>query len=88
MKRSQLETKYCKNPGEGTLLAYMIQKNYCSRLYKKEKKNFFSNLDSSFIKDNKKFWSDKTFFSEKGRNTNNIILENNNEIISDEKKGL
>ena len=67
--------------------AYKKQSNYCSRLYKREKKNFFCNLDFSFVEDNKHFWHNvKKYFSEKGRNTDNIILENDNNIISNKKE--
>ena len=42
------------------------QKSYCSRLYEKERKKFFSNLNLSKIYDNKIFWKIiQTFFSEK-----------------------
>ena len=39
MRRSELETKYFKLKTNDTLKAYKKQKNYCSRLYKKEKKS-------------------------------------------------
>ena len=38
MKRSYLEKLYFKNRTENSLKTYKKQKNYCSRLYKKEKK--------------------------------------------------
>ena len=51
------------------------QKSYCSRLYKKERKKFFSNLNLSKIYDNKIFWKIiQTFFSEKWKITNKITL--------------
>ena len=40
MKRSELETKYFRLKANNTLKAYKKQ-NYCSRLYKKERKKFF-----------------------------------------------
>ena len=38
MRRSELETKYFKLKTNDILKAYKKKKNYCSRLYKKEKK--------------------------------------------------
>ena len=32
------------------------KKNFCSRLYKKERKKYYANLDIRNITDNKKFW--------------------------------
>ena len=46
MKRSELETKYFRLKTNDTLKAYKKQ-NYCSRLYKKERKKFFENLNLS-----------------------------------------
>ena len=38
MKRSELVTKYRKNPTDENLKAWKKQKNYCSKLYKRERK--------------------------------------------------
>ena len=55
MERSNLGNIYFKKTPE-SLKKYKKQENYCSRLYKKERKKFFSNLDSSKICDNETFW--------------------------------
>ena len=47
MKRSALENKYYKNNNHKNQNLYKKQKNYCSRLYKKEKKKLYSNLNHS-----------------------------------------
>ena len=41
MKRSNLENLYFKKCTDRSLRNYKKQKNYCSKLYKKEKKTFF-----------------------------------------------
>ena len=41
MKRSYLENLYFKKRIDHSLRNYKKQKKYCSRLYKKERKNFF-----------------------------------------------
>ena len=66
MKRSNLQKIYFKKELLESLKKYKKQKNYCSRLHKKEHKIFFSNLDLSKICDNKTFWKTiQPFFSEK-----------------------
>ena len=60
----QLRKKlYFRNRTENSLNTFKWQKNYCSRLYKKERKEFFNNLNPSYVKDNKIFWKTiKSFF--------------------------
>ena len=87
MKRSQLENIYNKTLTEKSLKAYKNQKNYVSRLYKKERKMFFNSLNSSVISDNRKFWKTvKPLFSNKGNYGNKIKLVENEEIIDDDTK--
>ena len=63
MKRPQLENIYKKTLTEKSLKAYIKQKNYGSRLFKKERKMFFNSLNPLVISDNKKFWKTvKPFF--------------------------
>ena len=57
MHRSYLENKFLKYRTEDYHRAYKTQKNYCNRLYKKEKKNYYSNLSIKDVLDNKKFWN-------------------------------
>ena len=56
MKRTELRTKYFKNPNSYNLSRFKKQKNYCTRLYKKEHKRFYNSLDTKEVSDNKKFW--------------------------------
>ena len=39
MKRSELESKYVKNKTSENLRSYKKQRNFCSKLHKKERKN-------------------------------------------------
>ena len=55
MRRSNLQTKYFKTRTPESLKKYRRQKNYCSRLYKKERKTFFNSLKVSNITDNNIF---------------------------------
>ena len=56
MRRSNLQTTYFKKRTPESLKKYKKQKNCCSKLYKKEHKAFFSNLNPSNTCDNKTFW--------------------------------
>ena len=87
MKRSYLEKIYLKKKTTQSLEKYKKQKNYCSRLYKKERKKFFNNLNTSFVNDNKLFWKTvKPFFSNKGSFGNKIKLVENDEVWHDDSK--
>ena len=73
--RSRLENKFHRKRTEESKLAFKKHKNYCSRLYKKERQKFYSNLDPKCILDNKKFWETmKPCFSNKGLNKRNITF--------------
>ena len=65
---------------------YKKHKNFCSRLYKKERKKYFDTLDVNKITDNKAFWKNiQPLFSEKRKFTNKITLEDSVEnILSDD----
>ena len=83
--RSRLENRYYREKTDVSRIAYKKQKNYCSRLYKRERKRFYTNLDMRCITDSRKFWKTmKPFFSDKGLGKNNIILVEGNDVISDD----
>ena len=85
MRRSHLEKVYYKNKSDKSFKAYKKQKNLCSRLYKKERKQFFSNLNPSFVTDNKLFWKTiKPFFSNKGHYGLQIKLVEKDEVLQDD----
>ena len=83
MRRSNLENVYFKKRTGKSLRAYKKQKNYCSRLYKRERKKFFNKLNPFFVNDNKLFWKTiKPFFSNKGSSGSNIKLMEKDEIYN------
>ena len=58
------------------------KKNFYSRLYKKERKRFFNNLNPFFVTDNKLFWkTTKPFFSNKGNYRSQVKLVEKDEIL-------
>ena len=85
MKRSELVTKYRKNPTDENLKAWKKQKNYCSNLYKRERKDYYDSLDMKNLTDNRKFWATvKPLFSNSTSTTSNISLVENEKLVTSE----
>ena len=75
-KRTDHSVRICKKP-----------KNYCSRLYKTERKNVFNKLNTSFVSDNKSFWKTvKPFFFNKGSHRGNIRLVEGDKLLQDDRE--
>ena len=86
MKKSELVSKYVKNTSKN-LRSYKKQRNFCSELYKKERKKYYERLDLNNVTDNKKFWKTvKPFLSDKVTTFPKISLVENDETISDKSK--
>ena len=84
MKRSQLENRKFKLGTEEATLAFKKHKNYCNRLRKRTRKNYYNKLDVKKITDNTKFWDTVCpLFSDKGGIRDKIVLIENDEIISE-----
>ena len=85
MLRSQLQNKMFKYNTIEAQTAFKRQRNYCNRLYKRERKNYYSNLNLNKITDNKKFWNTvKPLFGDKGGARDNIVLVEGNRIINED----
>ena len=56
MKRSRLRNKFSNTKSDIDRKAYNNQRNLCVSLIRREKENFFSNINASDITDNKTFW--------------------------------
>ena len=83
--RSKLENRYYKCKTVETQKAYKRHKNFCSRLYKKERKRYYINLDVKKVSDNKSFWKTiKPFLSDKGTGKDNITLIEGDKIVQDD----
>ena len=79
MRRSELETNI------QSLRQYKKQTNFCSKLYKKERKKYYSRLNIKDIIDSKKFWKTvKPLISDKCNVSNKINLVENDNIVSDD----
>ena len=87
MTRSRLQNKFIKNPNQNNSDNYKKYRNYCTGLFRKEKRSYYSNIDIKNITDNRKFWKTiKPLFSEKHFSNNKIILVEGDEILSDNQE--
>ena len=85
MFRSKLKNIYNKKKTLASYIAYKKQRNNCTNLFRKAKRDFYNNLNPSLISDNKKFWKTvKPFFSDKKLSGESITLVDNNNIIYDD----
>ena len=65
MKRSRLRNKFLNTKSDIDRKAYNKQRNYVVSLLRNEKKNFYSNLDTKIVTDNRTFWKTvRPFLSE------------------------
>ena len=86
MKRTELETKYLKYRTKTNLTSYKKQRNFCSKLYKKERKKYYNNLNIKNITENKEFWRTvKPFLSEKTKTSQKIFITKDERIMSDDQ---
>ena len=87
MNRSRCKNVYFKNKTVENWEKYRKLRNDCVKLTKKVKREYFQNLNIHSVKDNKTFWKTvKPLFSNKGSKNTKIILVENEEIITGDKK--
>ena len=87
MKRSELQTRYYKYKTSSDLIAFKKQKNFVSKLYKKERKKFYSNLNLNDITDNRKFWKTvKPLISNDKSQDRTITLIDGEKILTDDEE--
>ena len=87
MNRSRLLNRYRKEKTEATRSAYKRQRNFCVKLLRKTKKEFYNNLNVKYITENKLFWKTvKPSFTDKTLKDERITLVENNKVVSDESK--
>ena len=66
MKRSRFRNKFLNTKSDIHRKAYKKQRNPYASLIRSEKSNFFINIDTSDITDNKRFWKTvKPVFTDK-----------------------
>ena len=83
MTRSRLANEYHNT--KSLTETFKKHKNYCNRLYKRERNIFFKNIDTNSITDNKKFWRTMSpFLTDKGTRNSSIKLIEETKIIIDD----
>ena len=84
MTKSRLKSIYLKNQNTTNWNNYKSQRNFCTNLLRKTKRDYFRNLNIRELNDNKKFWKRiKPFFADKGLANNSIVLKENGHLITD-----
>ena len=87
MNRSRLLNAYRKEKTEANRSAYKTQRNFCVKLLRNTKKEFYNNLNVKYITKNKLFWKTvKPSFTDKTLKDERITLVENNKVVSDESK--
>ena len=87
MNRSSLLNRYRKEKTEATRSAYKRQRNFCVKLLRKTKKEFYNNLNVKYITENKLFWKTvKPSFTDKTLKYERFTFIENNKAVSDESK--
>ena len=87
MKRTKLRNKFLKERTNESKKLYTSQGNYCVSLLKKTKKNHYNSFNEKDVSDNKTFWKTvKPFLSDKIVSKEQILLVENDEIISEDSK--
>ena len=87
MHRARLKNRYHHFPTEKNKTLYKKHRHFCVSLLKKEKTNYYNNLDLKVFEDSKTFWRAVTpLFSEKAKLKTNITLIENAKMIINKKK--
>ena len=87
MRRSKLKNDYNKNRSYENWNSYKKQRNFCVKLLRKTKSEYYKNIDIKSLSDNKKFWRTiKPYFSNKGLNKNQIFLSEKGKLLDDPKE--
>ena len=83
---SKLKNIFHKTRAKEDWNNYKKQRNFCVNLLRNIKKDYFQKLIIKDLTDNKKFWKTvKSFFSNKGLNSNKLMLREKNVVDADEK---
>ena len=86
MNRSRSKNIFLKIKTVANWERYIKLRNECVKLTKKAKSEYFKNINLNILNDNKTFWKTiKPIFFDKNK-THKILLVENGEIISDNKK--
>ena len=86
MLRSRLKNNFKEQRSNENWESYKKQRNLCVKLLHQSRDKYFSDINVRSIFDNKKFRKTiKPIFSNKGLNRNNMMLVEDNEIVSEKE---
>ena len=87
MLRTRLKNRCDKNRMADNWDAFRRQRNFCVKLSRKAKRDFYNQLDISEVTDNKKSWKTvKPFISDKSCSKSRITLIEEGKIVSNESE--
>ena len=87
MHRSRLKNTYIRKRNVKNWENYKKQINFCVDLLRKTKTEYFKNLNIKDLSDNHNYWkTTKPYFSNKGLNSNKLLLKEKGNLVSDEKE--
>ena len=82
MKRSRLRNKFLNTRSDLDRKAYNKQRNYVVSLLRKEKKQFYSNLNTNILTESRAFWKTvKPFLTDKTNKTSRITAIEEERVI-------
>ena len=85
MKRSRLRNNFLMTKSQEDRLKYNKQRNFCKKLLRTTKKQYFSNIDIKKVVDNRSFWKTVSpLFSTKCSKSDKIILNENDKCVSND----
>ena len=83
MKRSKLRNKFNRNRNHEYWCNFKLQRNYCVNFLRKKKKQYYENLSVKNAMDSQIFWkSVKPYFNDKGSNSKQTTLLENDSILT------
>ena len=86
MHRSRLKNIYIRKRNDKNW-ENNKQRNFFVDLLRKTKTEYFKNLNVKDLSDNRKFWKImKPYFSNKGLNSNKLLMKERGNLVSDEKE--
>ena len=87
MHRKILRNRYIKRRTEENLKAFKKQRNFCIKLLRKRKSDYFRNLNLGNLTDNRKFWKTvKPVFSNEIQTSSSVTLIEDGKMINDDVK--
>ena len=87
MHRSKFKNRFNKCRTHENWCNYKTQRNFCVSLFRKTKQQYFKNLNSNDVTENKTFWQTiKPYFNEKGSGSDKTVLSENESVLTMKKK--